>query len=306
MKIIVFGVGRRYERYKSSIENMYEVQALVDNDSKKWNTTVLAPSALKQYNFDSILVTPKNYSEIVNQIINMGIPKNKILLLDNLVDIFLKHTDVGNYGYYGQHCEDLILASIFKMIGIEKPSYMDIGVNHPVDGNNTYYLYKNGCKGINIEANPLIMGSIAKFRPNDISINIGVAAKSGYLKFYKFGDGSGLNTFSEKEAFEHKGDITDIIELPVTTLTEIVKENCPDIFPNFLDIDIEGLDYEVLSEYDLKKNGPDVICVEVREADIKKFNDLLTKKGYFIFCRIGENNIYVSNKHKKALCHLNN
>src|SRR5579871_5884717 len=55
---------------------------------------------------------------------------------------------------YSQHGEDMIFANIFHIIGIEKPSYMDIGAYHPINISNTAYFYAKGSRGVNIDANP--------------------------------------------------------------------------------------------------------------------------------------------------------
>ena len=54
---------------------------------------------------------------------------------------------------YSQCGEDLIMNFIFNNLRIEKPSYIDIGAHHPFWLSNTFFFYKKGSKGINIEAN---------------------------------------------------------------------------------------------------------------------------------------------------------
>ncbi len=57
---------------------------------------------------------------------------------------------------YSQCGEDIIVDYIFKAIGINKPSYIDIGAHDPHYLNNTYIFSKKGCKGINIEPDPYL------------------------------------------------------------------------------------------------------------------------------------------------------
>ena len=38
---------------------------------------------------------------------------------------------------------------------------------------------------------------------------------------------------------------------------------CHGVFPDFLSIDVENMDYDILRSYDLTKNAPKVIDVEV-------------------------------------------
>lgn len=205
--------------------------------------------------------------------------------------------------YFGQHGDDLIIEAIFTRMGIGKPSYIDLGANYPFANSNTAAMYLHGCRGINIEANPSLMGAIKLARPEDINLNVGVSVEEGVLPFYKYDEASGLNTFSWNEAEKWWDASREVIELPVTTLKKIIEEYCPDGFPDFLDCDIEGLDYAVLEDYDLLSDGPKVICVETRPDETDKFDRMLDKKGYFRFCRIGENNIYIRKEYGQAVCH---
>lgn len=301
-KVIVFGVGRNYRIHRRQIERMYEVVALVDNNWTLLSNGVQPVEVIKNEVYDYILVTPQDHRAMLQQLKGLGISSAKVKLLISMPEFY--ECEILGYSYWGQHCEDLVLSSIFAMIGIEKPTYMDLGANHPVLISNTHFLYKQGCRGINIDANPNMKAVFEKVRPEDINLNVGVSVKEGTLPFYVFGEQCSLNTFSKSEAEKlEKLDcsVQKIIELPVVKLESIVAEYCPDGFPDFLDCDIEGLDYEILSDYDLASNGPKVICVEVRAEDIGKFDEMLKKKGYFRFCRLSGNNIYVQNRYGEIL-----
>ncbi|MBQ6463056.1 MAG: FkbM family methyltransferase [Pseudobutyrivibrio sp.] len=304
MKAIVFGVGRNFNIYIDKIANNYEVVGITDNDESKllkFNNGITI-NDIDTIEYDLIIITPVNYREIYDQLLNIGIPNNKLMIWSNNPENTSE--EILGYRYWGQHCEDLILAAIFKMIGIKKPSYMNIGVNSPYECSNTAFLYLNGCRGIDIEANPDIIDDIKKYRPDDTVINVGVAGKEGTMRFYVFGEKSRVNTFSLIEVESRGEKPKSHIDLEVTTLSKILAKYCNNSFPDFLDIDIEGLDYEVLRECNLKENGPAVICVEVRKRDILKFDRLLTKYEYYMFCRIGENNIYVKNIYSEKLSHF--
>jgi hypothetical protein len=54
---------------------------------------------------------------------------------------------------YAQHGDDLAVLNIFKRLGIERPSYLDVGAYHPFDLSNTALLYERGSRGINVEPN---------------------------------------------------------------------------------------------------------------------------------------------------------
>ncbi len=75
-----------------------------------------------------------------------------------------------------------------------------------------------------------------------------------------------LNTFSEVEAkrYEAMGTqrIEKVLEIPMVTLEEIFAEQFQNQEPTLVSIDIEGLDFDVLSTLDFGKFRPAIICVE--------------------------------------------
>lgn len=59
-------------------------------------------------------------------------------------------------------------------MGIENPSYLDVGCNHPYEGNNTALLYLKGSCGVNIDANFNCIQLMNAERPDDTNICVGV------------------------------------------------------------------------------------------------------------------------------------
>ena len=251
--------------------------------------------------YDYIVITPNAYEEMHRQLIGMGIDAEKI----KIVPLLEMKNKVLGYDCYSQHGEELILATIFKAIGIDKPSYIDLGANHPTFGSNTAFFYEQGCRGINIEANPLLMDLFKMARPGDINLNVGCGTEEGTLLFYIFNDTSGRNTFSPRwvDFYESRklDKVTKTIELPVTKLKKITDKYCADGFPDLLDCDIEGMDYDVLADYDFAADGPKVILAEVPPLESDKFDKMLKNKGYFRYCRITGNAIYVRNEYSEKV-----
>lgn len=301
-RVIIFGAGNNYEIRKENYKVQFEILGVVDNNYKQFGENIKSPEVILEKEFDKVIITPTKYDEIYTQLLEMGVPVSKIIIdiLDN--DSFRQNI-LGN-GFWGQHADDLIIEAIFARLEIKKPSYIDLGCNHPTSYSNTIAFYKAGCRGINVDASPDIIDMVKVVKPDDINLNVGVAAKEGELTFYMVDKYSGRNTFCLDEIKSWGGTVSKTIQVPVITLQQIIDEYCPNGFPDFLDCDIEGLDYEVLDSYDLKSNGPKVICVEVRGNEIAKFDNLLDSKDYYRFCRIGENNIYVQKKYSGVVSHI--
>lgn len=203
---------------------------------------------------------------------------------------------------YSQCGEDLIVRFVFDCLGVTKPSYIDIGTHDPEYLNNTNIFYLNGSRGINIEPDPFCYKRIKAKRNLDINLNIGVSDIVGEIDFY-FMLPSTLNTFSKSEADKYVAighPITSVRKIEVNTLPNIIHKYCNNSFPDFLSLDVEGMDEIILKSINYDKNSPIVICVEtisfsengngIKNRTIIEF---LESKGYLVYADTYINTIFV-------------
>jgi FkbM family methyltransferase len=205
---------------------------------------------------------------------------------------------------YSQCGEDILVQYIFNLRGIANPTYMDIGCNHPFYLSNTAIFYVKGSRGINIDANPKLIEAFNMERPEDINLNIGVSSIECEMEFYIMED-STLSTFSKDECdamVSNDNKLVEIQKIKSTTIGEILEKHCFNIFPDFLSLDVEGLDFEILKSIDYNKSTPKVICVEAAEyspigAGARRIEliDFLITKGYYEYANTNLNAIMVRN-----------
>ena len=203
---------------------------------------------------------------------------------------------------FAQCGEDLIVQYVFKLRGIAKPTYMDIGANHPFYLSNTALFYQLGSRGINIDANPPLMENFKNYRKDDINLNIGIGDKEEVLDFYLMEDNT-LSTFSksESEAMVKAGKpLAEIKKISLTTISEILSKYFKNQFPDFLSLDTEGMDFEILQSINFTHSGPKVICVESAEfsptgSGLRRSEliDFLVTKGYYEYANTNLNAIMV-------------
>lgn len=163
---------------------------------------------------------------------------------------------------YASYGEDAILNGVIKRLSwimqkdlFEHNTYIDIGSFHPVKESNTYFLYKKGWFGTLVDPNSYFNSLVHELRPKDILYNCAVDVESGTKEFYMFGDMDSSNTLSaefaeRKKNSQHTG-ISWTAQVPSKTIDEIVKIHL-DYFqrtPFFMNIDIEGKDFEVIETY---------------------------------------------------------
>ena len=202
----------------------------------------------------------------------------------------------GNRKYRGQYLEDYILSLVFA--DKKQGFYVDVGAAHPKSGSVTYFFYNKGWNGINIEPIKSLYDKLGHDRPRDINYNIGISEKSGTLDFFLSNEDSGLSSFAnENNANSYK--------MSVRTLTEILEENhVTDI--DFLKIDVEGFEQNVLAGTDLTKYRPKVILLEALEPKSLEPNHqnweyLLKKSNYKFVLFDGLNRFYIAAEHPELI-----
>lgn len=195
---------------------------------------------------------------------------------------------IKNSKNFSQEGEDLFLIDFFK--NKTEGFYVDVGAFHPFRINNTYALYKKGFRGINIDISATSIDFFNFARPDDTNLNIGASNKFENKIFFSKKNLSFHNTFSkslaeskiQNEPFKKKYTIEC---KPLTQIIDDTKFSNKKI--DFLNIDAEGHDYEVLQGLDLKKYSPKIICIEISPlVDEKNKNYKNTK----IFKYLLENN----------------
>lgn len=164
-----------------------------------------------------------------------------------------------NYG------EDSMLNGIMKRLShicgnsiYDKATYLDIGCYDPIKGSNTYFLYNLGWNGSLVDANPLLKEEILDKRPNDNFYNYAITKNNDSIYFYIFDNNPQCNTtsrdFAEKISKSHNMPISRIIHVSSKTIDEIFEEHLLKLYsvPKIVNIDVEGIDYEVISSYSFK------------------------------------------------------
>jgi FkbM family methyltransferase len=197
-------------------------------------------------------------------------------------NLYIKNTIHINKSYYSEDKEDLI---VLKKIKKKKGFFVDVGCFHPTRINNTYLLYKLGWRGINIDMNDFSIKLFNIVRPEDSNFNCAVSKKKGKISYYttkKLFISATLkkNNLYNKVIKTHSRTLNDIISSSKYKSKKI----------DFLSIDCEGYDLEVLKTLNFKKYSPKIICIEIpkknQNFELKKNNTykyIVSKKYKLIF-----------------------
>lgn len=195
---------------------------------------------------------------------------------------------------FAQEGEDILIDEIFfcKKNGF----YVDIGAHHPVRFSNTKLFYDNGWSGINIDL--INHDKFNKYRPRDKNIECLVGNEDDKeYDFYIFKEGA-LNTSCPEIAQKYQEKGHKLIEkkkIKFKSLKNILDEsNATKI--DFMSIDVEGAEMEVLNSNDWEKYRPTVILAEIHK-NIEEIQDdevykFLKDKGYKLTCKTKRTGVF--------------
>lgn len=163
---------------------------------------------------------------------------------------------------YAGSAEDVMLRRFFgdQAAGF----YIDIGAHDPLIGSVTQHFYLSGWRGINIEPLPAFFQRLVDARPDDINLNVAVSENAGTLDLIVDHTEPGLSTMTQELADEYAraGHRLERIQVPTRPLAAIVREHCAGKTVDFLKIDAEGHELEILRGIDLSGWRPRLILIE--------------------------------------------
>lgn len=177
---------------------------------------------------------------------------------------------------YSQNFEDVMLARLFQ--GQARGFYVDVGAWHPSWHSVTRHFYELGWRGINVEPIPAQYQFFVRDRPRDINLNVGVGAASGLLRFHECIADTALSTLDAAQAQIHarRGLEIRTYDIEVLTLQAIIDAHGGGQEIDFLKIDVEGWEQEVLRGLDLSRCTPRVLVIEATKpaSPITNWDDI--------------------------------
>jgi len=157
MRIIIFGTGKIYERYKNELSKL-SIVAFLDNDPNKQGTTldgaiIESPYNVFQYSYDYIFIMSVHYKEMREQLLGQGVPSCHIIdiehkgFLENIYEIkyYLKKKKQNNRRNVLLCSHDLCLTGaplVLYYAATQLSDYYNISVFSKLDGPLKYDFLK--------------------------------------------------------------------------------------------------------------------------------------------------------------------
>lgn len=187
--------------------------------------------------------------------------------------------------FYSQDGEDALLSAFYEDKPEYKGFYIDIGALHPLRFSNTQIFYDKGWRGINIDATPGSMEAFKRIRPDDINIEVGISDVRGQLEYYSFEEPA-LNSFSKEISEERirtgwKLKKNGVIKIETFPINDVLCNHVPEgQIIDFITIDVEGLELNLLKTLDFSKFAPIFFLIEELEFVGRDFTEYKTSSVY--------------------------
>lgn len=203
---------------------------------------------------------------------------------------------------YSQHGEDVFVREYFK--DLKNGFFVDIGASHPFRISNTFSLYRMGWNGVAVDPIPAFKLLYKLWRPRDKFLNLGVAPTSGVLKYFELIP-SVLSSFDADYVGvlvkNRRAEILKTYDVNVITINQLFEDYIGSRKIDFLTIDVESLDLQILQSLDFRRFRPSLICVEFNNNDDeKKLLSFFQSVNYQVINTIGCN-IFASDSNLKTV-----
>ena len=164
---------------------------------------------------------------------------------------------------------------------IENGVFVECGAIDGVYRSLTKVLYDCGWRGYNFEPNPITYEKLIKNRKEDVNLNLCLWNCNGFIEFYipkghKRGYETGGGSLLKSVTSEREFIVKNIESITFDVFIERYSINNID----FMVLDVEGAELEVLSTFQHSKTRPHYLLVEIAHIDTNKLYEILN--NYYI------------------------
>ncbi len=173
---------------------------------------------------------------------------------------------------------------------LQKGFFVEVGANQPQQGSQSWQFEQAGWRGVLVEPQPDLAERLRQSRrAHVVAAACSSPANAGAaMTLHVLGPHSSLN-----RELAVTGVVADsTIEVLVRTLDEILEQAGAPMPIDFVSIDVEGHEVEVLFGFDLARWRPRLLLVEDHVTSLATHR-FLTRAGYRLIRRTGPNGWYV-------------
>jgi FkbM family methyltransferase len=168
--------------------------------------------------------------------------------------------------------------------------FVEVGANRPQQESQTWHLERLGWRGVLIEPQPDLAEELSRVRLARV-FAVACSSRRNAGKRMPLHVAGALSAL-DRDRMAPGARPEQVIEVPVRALDDILVEARAPVQFDFLSIDVEGHELEVLSGFDLVRWRPRLILIEDHVGNLKKHR-FLKNSGYRLIRRVENNGWYV-------------
>lgn len=228
--------------------------------------------------------------------------------LDRIREVLLQPSPAPIPLSYAQNLEDYHLSLAFA--GQPTGTFIDIGGGHPIAGSVSFWFYERGWQGIVVEPQEPLAALHRQVRPRDTVVTSLIGRQNGSANLFLVERLHALTTTVEAYADNAKNYGADVrsMTVPVITLAELCAAHGVEAI-DFLKIDVEGAEADVIAGGDWRRYRPKVVLIEAikplsGEPAWDAWEGMLLAQGYRFVLFDTLNRFYVAQEHPDILARL--
>jgi FkbM family methyltransferase len=204
---------------------------------------------------------------------------------------------------YTQNNEEALILNHFSNRNPSDLTVLDIGANDGKTFSNSLKVIELGWYGLLVEPSPRAFNMLTElhgFKSNVMCFPIAITNQNGMFQLQESssilnqGDTSLVSSLKQEETVKWANNNVRFNEVNVMGMDfKSFQETAARKQFNLISIDVEGYDYEVLSQIDLVSVGCEMLIVEFNGKDEALFTDYANKFGMKLISKNPENLIFV-------------
>lgn len=184
------------------------------------------------------------------------------------------------YGYT-QNMEEWYITQ--NLGSIPNGKFLDIGAHDGKSFSSTRALVEKGWSGVYVEPDPYVLPSLManteEFKDKTIIEPVAIGLQKGHLPFFS-SKGDMVGSLSEAHKIKWSSAVKfEEIQVDVITLQDLAERHGTNF--DFINLDVEGINWELFCQFDWNVWTPKVVCIEYDDK-LKEMTQILENHGYCI------------------------
>ena len=178
---------------------------------------------------------------------------------------------------------------LHRIMNKKEGFFIELGANDGLFQSNTAFFEKEmGWSGILIEPSVKGYKECKQNRPNSICLNY-ACVSNDYSEDYVKGDFKDNDPMASVNGVRCRAKRNKLVNVKATTMEKILDEHCHTNI-DFLSLDTEGYELNILKGMNLKKYRPNFMLIEIYEKDYTRIVDYLKENHYTLHSNLSNYN----------------